>query len=81
MSKARTERADLLFKVSEYGDGTCFISTEPRKGNLPIIGDAFLGFELQDPSFENAHKVAKFYQRDRPYDCDGWSSRYQTHAR
>jgi hypothetical protein len=61
MTQAKTEHGDLLFKVSEYGDGTFWISTEPRNKGIPALNDALLGFGLPDgTSFQKAHEVADY---------------------
>ncbi len=46
MSDAKTDRADYLFKVSEFADGTPWISWEPRRGNLPLLENSVMGFGL-----------------------------------
>jgi hypothetical protein len=60
-TEARTERARYLFKVSEYGDGTCWISTEPIRAEVPLLENALLGFDLPDgTSFKRSHEIADF---------------------
>jgi hypothetical protein len=62
MSDATTARADYLFKVSEYADGTPWIFLELRREpNLPVLGDGFLGMGLRPgTSLEEAKRIAHF---------------------
>ena len=41
-----TTRANYTFTVKEYPDGTPWIMLEPLNGNLPLLEDGFLGFDL-----------------------------------
>jgi hypothetical protein len=63
---SKTERAELLFRVSEYSDGSCFISTELiREPGLTVLPrSSFIGFDLTDPSIENARRVADFLNQN-----------------
>lgn len=56
-----TTRADYLFKVSEYADGTPWISTESLRGPLPVIENGLLGFDLPEgTTFEQAKSIANW---------------------
>jgi hypothetical protein len=62
-SKARTERGDFLFKVSEYGrpSNALFISTESRRITTTLVGEsAFLGFDLKTKDIHEAERIAAF---------------------
>ena len=64
-TQTRTDRARYLFKVSEFGDGTCWISTEPVNGEVPLLENALLGFDLPEgTSFQKAHEVADYLNRN-----------------
>ena len=65
MNKSETHRAEYLFRVREYGDGTPWIYCElVRKPDLPCVGDAFLGFDLTPgTTFEQATAVAEFLNK------------------
>jgi hypothetical protein len=61
MTEARTERAAYLFKVSESSDRSCWISTEPLRGNMPVLEHALLGFDLPTgTSVRQAEAIADF---------------------
>ncbi|MGO9435928.1 MAG: hypothetical protein ACLPH3_20990 [Terracidiphilus sp.] len=67
MTRARRERAKYHFKVSEYGDGTCFISTETLGADVPLLAHAHahLSFDLPEgASLEKAHEIAEFLNRN-----------------
>ena len=60
-----TERAQYHFKVSEGEESEdtwrAFISTEPLQGNLKIIGNGLLSFDLKPgTSIERAEEIAGF---------------------
>jgi hypothetical protein len=58
---ARTERGKFAFTVKEFADGTPWIMTEPLHKTMPILDEAFIGFDLPDgTTFEQARKVAAF---------------------
>jgi len=62
---SETERAKYHFKVSEGGVSedtwVAFISTEPLQGNLRIIGNGLLTFDLKPgTSIESATEIAQF---------------------
>jgi hypothetical protein len=49
-TKAETQRGHFLFRFSEYGDGSPWISTEPYRtqDRLKDLGDGgFIGFDLK----------------------------------
>jgi hypothetical protein len=55
-----TERAEYIFAVKEYADGTPWIMAEPRRKQLSIFKNGFIGFDLRDgTSFEDAQQLAK----------------------
>ena len=61
MTQARTEHGDYLFKVSEYGDGTFWVSTEPRNKGVPMLRSALLGFGLPEgTTMKRAREIANF---------------------
>ncbi len=58
---ADTERAEYVFRVKESGDGTPWIVLEPRRANLAILGDGFLGLELtRGIEFKKAEEIARY---------------------
>lgn len=59
-TQAKTERAKYLFRASEYGDGTAFVSTELiEEPGLTVLANAgFLAFDLRDDSLESAYRLA-----------------------
>lgn len=66
-SQARTERGEFSFTVKEFADGTPWIMAEPDRQMMPALKDAFIGFDLPDgTTFEQAHKVADFMNRNLP---------------
>lgn len=61
MTQARTERGKYFFKVSEYGDGTCWISTENNGKHIPLLEEALLGFDLPTgTTVKKAQAIADF---------------------
>lgn len=65
MTWSKTERADYLFKVSEYGDGTPFISMEPRGSGLRICEEGQILFDLKpDTTIEQAEEFAKLLNKN-----------------
>ncbi len=71
MTNVTTDRAQFVFKVTEYGDEehTPWIMTEPRTANLKILGKGgFIGFDLRPgTTFEQARQVAEYL--DRHIEC------------
>jgi hypothetical protein len=65
MTESRTDRAQYVFAVKEFGDGTPWIMLE-RSGNaLDVLGDGFLGFDLNEgPSLQEAEKIARFLRQN-----------------
>jgi hypothetical protein len=64
-----TDRADYLFSVKEYADGTPWIMLEPRRGDLKVLKPqrSFLGFDLHPgTSLEEARKIADYFNRHVP---------------
>ena len=60
-SQARTERGEFRFKVSEFADGTPWIMTEPLRSTMPVLENAFIGFDLPDgTSLQRAQEVADY---------------------
>ncbi len=57
----KTVRYSYLFKVSEYGDGTPFISLEARDSLPPELKDLLVAFNLKDGTkIERASEIASF---------------------
>ncbi len=64
-TQARTERGDFVFKVSEFGDGTPWIITEPRRRTMPVLDDAFIGFDLPPgTTHQRAREIADFMNKN-----------------
>jgi hypothetical protein len=63
-TKAQTQRGHFLFRVSEYGDGTPWISTEPYRteDRLKVLGDGgFIGFDLKPgTTIQQAGQIAEY---------------------
>jgi hypothetical protein len=61
-SQARTEGGSFLFRVKEFGDGTPFITAEPRRITTTLVGDdAFFSFELNKGiTLTQAEKIADY---------------------
>jgi hypothetical protein len=61
MTESRAARGRYLFKVSEYSDGSKWISLEPRYPPPPELTDFVFGFDLA-PRIDmvRARAVAKF---------------------
>ncbi len=60
MTTARTEKQAVLFKVSDYEDGTPWISTEPR-GAAPGLHDIMIGFDLKNGTTQlEAQRIADY---------------------
>ncbi len=58
---ADTERAKYVFCVKEFADGTPWVVLEPRRSNLAILGDGFLGLELaQGTELKKAEEIADY---------------------
>jgi len=61
MTKARTEKGDYVFKVSDRPDHSFWISMEPGHDGLPALKDALLGFDLPaGTTHQEARAVAGF---------------------
>lgn len=62
---AKTERADCLFTVKEFGDGTPWIMLElQRSPGLRAIGDGFLGLDLKEGTdIREAEEIARYLNR------------------
>jgi hypothetical protein len=60
VTTARTIRGDYLFKVSEYGDGTPWISLEARRGDHELAR-VLIGFDLvPGADIRKAEVVARY---------------------
>jgi hypothetical protein len=58
---ARTERGKFTFTVKEFADGAPWIMAEPQRKTVPILDEAFIGFDLpHGTTFEQARRVAAF---------------------
>lgn len=64
MRNATTDRAQFVFKATQYGDKehTPWIMTEPRTESLKILGkNGFIGFDLiPGTTFEQALQIAEY---------------------
>ena len=61
MTQATTERAEYVFTVKEFGDGTPWITLEPRHQSLKSLGNSFLGLELNEGStLQKAEEIARY---------------------
>jgi hypothetical protein len=64
MPNATTDRAQFIFRATQYGDKehTAWIITEPRTERLKILGrDGFIGFDLKSgTTFEQARLIAEY---------------------
>ena len=73
-----TDRADYLFSVKEYANGTPWIALEPMRDNLKVLKPqrSFLGFDLPPgTSLEEARKIADYFSRHvRTVTCTSFSS-------
>ena len=64
-TKADTEHKRYYFKASEYADGSPFIGTEPKNGELTLLKDHSLGFGLMEGiSYEGAQEIAVFLNKN-----------------
>ena len=61
-TKSNTERAQCVFTAKESSAGAPFwIAFEPYGGNLSVLGNGLLGFDLPEgASFEKANEIAGF---------------------
>ncbi len=54
-----TFRASYVFTVKEFADGTPWIAFEPSGGNLNILKNGFLGFDLpKGTTYAKAKEIA-----------------------
>ena len=61
MTESRTEHANYLFRVKEYGDGTPWIYSEPRHKDISVLEHGFLAFSLPEgTTLKQAEQIAKF---------------------
>jgi hypothetical protein len=62
MNKDETDtwHMEPAFKPTGHDSGAGWIVIESWSGNLPVLGDGFLGIVLKDESADNAGKVAAF---------------------
>jgi len=63
------EIPEYRFVVSEYSDGTPYISCQSKKGDLKILGDGWLTFGLapDNITFEQAQQIARFLNANISY--------------
>jgi hypothetical protein len=58
--RSTTERYEVCAAVKEAGDGTPWIMFEPRDESLSILGNGFLGLDLQEGvTFEEAQELSE----------------------
>lgn len=63
---AKTYRAEYVFTVKEYADGTPWIALEQLSENsVPLPDEAFLGFDLpKGTSYEKAKEIARYMRKN-----------------
>jgi hypothetical protein len=60
MTKSETERAQYVFAVKEFSDGTPWIMPEPSGEGLGVLENGFLGFDLRNgTAIRDAEKLAE----------------------
>jgi hypothetical protein len=60
-----TERTPVIFRVKQSVNGDFWICLEPFEGNLKILGNGFLGFDLPEGTTINkAEEIAAFLQEN-----------------
>jgi hypothetical protein len=65
MTQSKTERANYVFGVKEYGDGTPWIMLESSGKGLEVLGNGFVGFELREgTSLRDAEALADTLRRN-----------------
>ena len=65
MTESNTDRAQYVFAVKEFGDGTPWIMLERSGKGLAILGDGFIGFDLKEgTSLREAEKIAQFLREN-----------------
>jgi hypothetical protein len=65
MTESRTERAHYVFAVKEFADGTPWVMLEQSGNALAVLGDGFLGFDLnKGTSLQEAEKIARFLHQN-----------------
>jgi hypothetical protein len=58
---AKTERARYIFSVKEAVNGDYFIALEPFDGNIELLKNGFLAFDLpKGINEEKAYQIAKY---------------------
>ncbi len=56
-----TERDPCRFTVKEHGEGTPFIAVEPCGGDLALLRNGVLCFDLlEGTTYENAQEIAEY---------------------
>ena len=62
---AKTERAQYIFAVKECSDGTPWIMLEPLNGNIEILNNGFLGFDLPEGTgIHRAEQIAEYMRNN-----------------
>ncbi len=57
----QTKRAEYVFTVKEYVDGTPWIAFEPMNGEIEVLKGKMLGFDLQKGiDINKAKEITKF---------------------
>jgi hypothetical protein len=65
MTQSKTERANYMFAVKEFGDGTPWIMLERSGKGLDVLGNGFIGFDLREGiSLQEAENLADILRRN-----------------
>ncbi len=60
MTQSTTQRAQYVFAVKEFGDGTPWIVLERSGKGLDVLGNGVFGFELKEnTSLRDAERLAE----------------------
>jgi len=64
-NQVKSEHQSYHFKVGEYSDGTPYITTEPKQGEIKALENKLLSFALaKGTTFEQAQEIAKYLNKN-----------------
>jgi len=70
MTQSTTQRAQYVFAVKEFGDGTPWIVLERSGKGLDVLGNGVFGFELKEnTSLRDAERLAELLRDSVTVAC------------
>lgn len=69
MSSPTTEKEKYIFRVKESSDGKSFIILEPENGDLTILEDGFLSFDINEGTDFEPSEIAEYLNDNLDMIC------------